>query len=63
MSSQAISLINQIKINPNFIENQIEKKNYVPTMYKLCTQQLKKTSSKFVSVYCLNIASKIFYNI
>ncbi len=25
MSSQAISLINQIKINPNFIENQIEK--------------------------------------
>ena len=35
MSSQAISLINQIKINPNFIENQIEKNKKIKWSNKI----------------------------
>ena len=58
MSSQAISLINQIKINPNFIENQIEKNKKIKWSNKI---KKIKDLDKFYIIN-KNIKKKDFLN-
>ena len=58
MSSQAISLINQIKINPNFIENQIEKNKKIKRSNKI---KKIKDLDKFYIIN-KNIKKKDFLN-
>ena len=58
MSSQAISLINQIKINPNFIENQIEKNKKIKWSNKI---KKIKDLNKFYIIN-KNIKKKDFLN-
>ena len=58
MSSQAISLINQIKINPNFIKNQIEKNKKIKWSNKI---KKIKDLDKFYIIN-KNIKKKDFLN-
>ena len=58
MSSQAISLINQIKINPNFIENKIEKNKKIKWSNKI---KKIKDLDKFYIIN-KNIKKKDFLN-
>ena len=58
MSSQAISLINQIKINPNLIENQIEKNKKIKWSNKI---KKIKDLNKFYIIN-KNIKKKDFLN-